>query len=62
MRLPLGELKVGAAADLVLFDPAVSTVAGERWLSKGENCPFLGHTLPGAVRYTLVDGHISHSG
>ncbi|MNO94049.1 Dihydroorotase [compost metagenome] len=62
MRLPVGELKVGAAADLVLFDPAVSTVAGERWLSKGENCPFLGHTLPGAVRYTLVDGHISHSG
>ncbi|UVJ43771.1 dihydroorotase [Pseudomonas sp. LS1212] len=61
LRLPAGQLKVGAAADLVLFDPAVSTVAGEQWLSKGENCPFLGHTLPGAVRYTLVDGHISHT-
>ena len=48
LRLPAGQLKVGAAADLVLFDPTVSTVAGEQWLSKGENCPFLGHTLPGA--------------
>jgi dihydroorotase len=61
MRLPAGRLQVGAAADLVLFDENVSTVAGERWLSKGANCPFLGHTLPGAVRYTLVDGHISYS-
>lgn len=60
LRLPVGELKVGAAADLVLFDPKASTVAGEQWRSKGENCPFIGHCLPGAVRYTLVDGHISH--
>jgi dihydroorotase len=62
VRLPAGRLQVGAAADLVLFDESVSTVAGERWLSKGANCPFLGHTLPGAVRYTLVDGHISFNG
>ena len=62
LRLPAGKLAAGGAADLVLFDPASSTVAGERWLSKGENCPFLGHSLPGAVRYTLVDGHISYQG
>jgi dihydroorotase len=61
LRLPAGQLSAGAAADIVLFDPAASTVAGETWLSKGENCPFLGHCLPGAVRYTLVDGRISHS-
>jgi dihydroorotase len=60
LRLPAGELKVGAAADLVLFDPNASTVAGEQWLSKGQNSPFLGHCLPGAVRYTLVDGHVSY--
>jgi dihydroorotase len=35
-------------------------VAGEHWLSKGENCPFIGHSLPGVVRYTLVDGRITH--
>ncbi len=48
------------AADLVLFDPNASTVAGEHWFSRGENCPFIGHCLPGAVRYTLVDGRVCH--
>ena len=62
LRLPAGRLSVGAAADLVLFDPAASTVAGEKWHSKGDNCPFLGHCLPSAVRYTLVDGRISYEG
>jgi len=62
MRLPVGEVRVGAAADLVLFDPQAATVVGEQWRSKGDNCPFIGHCLPGAVRYTVVDGHISHEG
>ncbi|WP_397450446.1 dihydroorotase [Pseudomonas sp. NA-150] len=61
LRLPAGQLRAGAAADLVLFDPAASTVVGENWLSKGDNCPFIGHCLPSAVRYTLVDGRISYS-
>ncbi|WP_137819314.1 dihydroorotase [Pseudomonas sp. 2FG] len=60
LRLPAGRLAVGQPADLVLFDPQASTLAGETWYSKGENCPFLGHCLPGSVRYTLVDGHISY--
>ncbi|MDP2146780.1 MAG: amidohydrolase family protein, partial [Pseudomonas sp.] len=60
LRLPAGKLAVGSAADLVLFDPASSTVAGEQWLSRGENCPFIGHSLPATVRYTLVDGRISY--
>ncbi|OLU34847.1 dihydroorotase [Pseudomonas sp. PA15(2017)] len=59
LRLPVGQLKQGGAADLLLFDPQASTVAGESWYSKGRNSPFLGHCLPGRVRYTLVDGHIS---
>ncbi|UFH49673.1 dihydroorotase [Pseudomonas sp. KNUC1026] len=58
LGLPAGRLAVGGAADLVLFDPEASTVAGQGWLSKGENCPFLGHCLPGAVRHTLVDGRV----
>ncbi|NWL76286.1 dihydroorotase [Pseudomonas taiwanensis] len=58
LRLPAGRLAVGAPADLVLFDPQASTLAGETWKSKGDNCPFIGHCLPGKVRYTLVDGRI----
>ncbi|MCR3853273.1 dihydroorotase, partial [Pseudomonas aeruginosa] len=50
------------AADLVLFDPQGSTLAGESWYSKGQNSPFVGHCLPGRVRYTLVDGHLTHEG
>ncbi|TBU96200.1 dihydroorotase [Phytopseudomonas dryadis] len=60
LRLPAGKLQVGAPADILLFDPQASTVAGEPWYSKGGNSPFLGHCLPGQVRYTLVDGHISY--
>ena len=47
-------------ADITLFDAAGQTLAGETWRSKGGNCPFIGHCLPGQVRYTLVDGRISY--
>lgn len=60
LQLPAGRLGVGTAADLVLFDSKSSTLAGETWHSKGRNCPFIGHCLPGAVRYTLVDGRIAY--
>ncbi|WP_027908947.1 dihydroorotase [Pseudomonas sp. URMO17WK12:I4] len=62
LRLPVGQLRAGQAADILLFDPQASTVAGESWHSKGRNSPFLGHCLPSQVRYTLVDGHISFQG
>jgi dihydroorotase len=29
-------------------------------MSQGRNTPFLGHELPGRVRYTLVDGAVVH--
>ncbi|MCC6074411.1 dihydroorotase [Pseudomonas sp. GCM10022188] len=60
LRLPVGQLGVGAHADLVLFDAKAQTLAGEHWLSRGGNSPFIGHCLPGAVRYTLQGGRISH--
>ncbi|WP_454911447.1 dihydroorotase [Stutzerimonas chloritidismutans] len=62
LRLPASTLQAGRPADLVLFDRHSSTLVGERWYSKGRNCPFMGHCLPGAVRYTIVDGHISFEG
>ncbi|WP_263143136.1 dihydroorotase [Pseudomonas sp. RIT-PI-AD] len=62
LRLPAGRLRVGDPADVLLFDPQGSTLAGETWFSKGDNCPFIGHCLPGRVRYTLVDGHVSYRG
>lgn len=62
LRLPAGQIMIGGAADVVLFDPNSTTLAGERWHSKGRNCPFIGHCLPGAVRYTLVDGRVAYRG
>lgn len=59
MRLNAGSLNVGARADLVLFDPNGQTLAGDNWQSKGANCPFLGHCLPGRVRYTMLNGRLS---
>lgn len=59
MRLGAGSLSIGARADLVLFDPDGQTVAGDNWLSRGGNCPFIGHCLPGRVRYTMLNGRIS---
>ena len=62
LNLPAGQLAVGCAADLVLIDPEARTQAGVDWLSGGRNCPFHGHSLPGAVRYTLLGGRIVHQG
>ncbi|MWV10689.1 dihydroorotase [Pseudomonas sp. R-28-1W-6] len=62
LRLPAGRLAVGAPADLLLFEANGQTLAGETWYSKGGNSPFIGHCLPGKVRYTLVDGRISFQG
>ncbi len=61
MRLPTGSLKLGGAADIVLFDPDGKTEVGENWLSKGRNCPFIGHQLPGKVTHTLLQGRITYT-
>lgn len=60
LGLKAGTLAVGTDADIVLFDPKGQTVVGESWQSKGSNCPFMGHVLPGAVRYTILNGRITH--
>jgi dihydroorotase len=56
-----GTLKVGARADVTVFDP------GEKWVldknqlsSKSKNTPFHGHEMLGVVHATIVDGKIIH--
>lgn len=57
-----GHLSVGTRADLCIFDPEGSTpIARETLVSNGKNTPFLGQTLPGKVRYTIVEGQIMHA-
>ena len=58
LGLPAGRIAVGDRADLVLFDPAGTTEIGKHWLSKGDNCPFLGQAAPGCVSHTLCDGRL----
>jgi len=57
LGIPGGTLSKGAAADLVLFDPEEEwTVRAEALHSKSRNCAFIGHTVTGRVKHTLVDG------
>jgi dihydroorotase len=57
-----GQIKLGAAADVCVFDPqAEFLVSRENLKSQGKNTPFLGLTLPGRVRYTLIDGHLAYA-
>jgi dihydroorotase len=57
LGIPGGTLAKGAAADLVLFDPEEEwTVRAEALHSKSLNSAFIGHTVTGRVKHTLVDG------
>ncbi|PKU21622.1 dihydroorotase [Telmatospirillum siberiense] len=57
LGLPAGQLKTGAAADLVLFDPDRAwRVDPEKFRSKSKNSPFDGRPLQGRVLRTVVDG------
>lgn len=58
----IGRIAVGAAADLVVFDPEARFVlTRERLKSQGKNTPFLGRELMGEVRYTLIDGQLAYA-
>lgn len=57
LGIPGGTLSRGAAADLVLFDPEEEwTVRADALHSKSRNSAFIGHTVVGKVKHTLVDG------
>ena len=61
--LDAGQLGVGKAADVCIFDPgACWQVEPEALRSQGKNTPFLGLEVQGRVRYTLVHGQVVYEG
>jgi dihydroorotase len=61
----LGQLHVGAVADVVVFDPEAQwQVTPDALRSQGKHTPFAfdmsGMALPGHVKATLVDGRIAY--
>ncbi|ATQ78861.1 dihydroorotase [Massilia violaceinigra] len=58
--LTVGQLAPGAAADVVVFDPAARwTVEASALASQGKHTPFLGYELAGQVKATIVGGRIA---
>ncbi|HPM77132.1 MAG TPA: dihydroorotase [bacterium] len=63
LGLDVGTLQVGRAADVCIFQPERTFVyTPERIRSKSKNSPFINWELPGAVRFTLVDGKVVYTG
>ncbi len=58
-RRPIGTLRAGAAADVVIFDPNERyTVLAEDFLSLGKNTPLDGTQLLGKVKMTIYAGSV----
>lgn len=61
--LPGGTLKPECPADVTVFDPGAEwTVDAGRFVSRSRNTPFLGWTLRGRPRYTIVGGRVVFEG
>ena len=59
LGLSRGHMSLGAAADLVIFDPDEEwTVDPEQFASKARNTPFGGWKVKGRVKYTIVKGRV----
>ena len=56
-KLDAGSIEVGKKADIVIFDPEEEYIV-EKSLSKSNNTPFTGETLPGKIYYTICNGKI----
>lgn len=59
LGLDLGNLRMGAAADICIFEPDAERLLEPSALhSKGKNTPFSGWSLPGRVTHTLRAGQV----
>lgn len=57
LKLPVGRLYVGGAADIVIFDPErPGRIEPDNFTSKSKNSPFDGRLVQGRVIRTIVDG------
>ena len=57
----LGILKIGAQANITLFDPDREWVVDSvKFVSKGKNTPFDGYQFKGKVMATIVNGRIAY--
>jgi len=62
LGLPGGQLAVGSAADVCIFDPeATWQLTPEALKSRGKNSPWQGYMMTGKVRTTLVGGRVVYS-
>jgi dihydroorotase len=56
----VGQLRVGAVADLCVLDAAAHWIVAANTLrSQGKHTPFGGYEVPGQVRATLVNGLVA---
>ncbi|CUS27020.1 dihydroorotase [Paucilactobacillus oligofermentans DSM 15707 = LMG 22743] len=56
-----GELKIGAPADIAVFDLEHEfTIDDQEFLSKGHNSPFIGKQAYGETVLTVVDGEVAY--
>lgn len=56
MGLQAGTLRVGAVADITLFDPEEGWTVAEPFQSRSANSPWLGRSLRGKIKRTIVAG------
>ncbi len=59
-RLNCGRMKIGAPADVVVFDPK-KVWRVEHFRSRAANSPFIGRTLKGRVRCTICGGEVVYA-
>ncbi len=59
LGIDTGHLRVGAAADICVFDPdSIWVVDPDSMLSQGRNTPYTGWSLPGQICQTLIGGRL----